>query len=49
MKSNFILGAVRRNSATSNAIDLETVTTVIDNWLLYVKDKDGGRDQRTGF
>lgn len=27
MKSNFILGAVRRNSATSDATDLETVTT----------------------
>lgn len=49
MKSNFILGAVRRNSATSNLTDLETVTTVIDNWLLYVKDKNGGRDKRRGF
>lgn len=49
MKSNFILGAVRRNSATSDATDLETVTTVIDNWLLYITDKDGGRDKRRGF
>lgn len=49
MKSNFILGAARRNPATSNATYLETVTTVIDNWLLCVKDKDGGRDERRGF
>lgn len=49
MKSNLILGADRRNSATSDATDLKTVTTVIVNWLLYVTDKDGGRDKRRGF
>lgn len=43
IKSNFLLQAVRRNSQTSNATDLETVT-VINNWLRYVKDRDSRQD-----
>ncbi|XP_054723120.1 uncharacterized protein LOC129233080 [Uloborus diversus] len=45
--NKLIFGAVRNNLACSMATEVE-VQTVIKRWLMYAKDRDGGRSARGG-